>query len=112
VNLELAGEFTTGQQLLRVGRCAAANVIKDRVINLMRVGLIQETFHQASKVEREGELKNRAEAAAYSAAVLPALHACSADAARAVHDNMKLDAPSTKLADVKRAFEVSCRARH
>jgi hypothetical protein len=57
-------------------------------------------------VERESERKKRAEAAAYSAAVLPALHACSADAARAVHDNMKLDAPSTNMADVKRAFEV------
>jgi hypothetical protein len=108
VNLDLAAQFAVGQHDLRLGQCASAEVVKDRVVNLMRIGLIQGTLRYAYIVgELGGTSKAKAEGATFAAGVLPALHACSATAATTVYDNMKLDAPTTSMAAVKKAFEVS-----
>ena len=106
VNLDLANYFALGQHNLLLGQCEAANEIKDRVVDLMRVGLIQGTIRYAYKVGKlMGDLKEKAEGAVFAAAVLPALHKCSPEAAETVYSNMRLDATSTNFADVKSAFE-------
>mmetsp|Transcript_1071 Transcript_1071/g.3407 ORF Transcript_1071/g.3407 Transcript_1071/m.3407 type:complete len:350 (-) Transcript_1071:573-1622(-) len=106
VNLDLATQFAIGQHALRLGQCTAGDVVKDRVVNLMRIGLIQGTLRYAYIVgELAGTEKERAEGAVFAASVLPALHKCSATAATTVYDNMKLGASSTSMAAVKRAFE-------
>lgn len=113
MNLDLATQFAIGQHALRLGQCTAGDVVKDRVVNLMRIGLIQGTLRYAYIVgELGGTEKARAEGAVFAAGVLPALHKCSATAATTVYDNMKLGASSTSMAAVKRAFEVSLEPWH
>ena len=49
--------------------------------------------------------KEKAEAAAFAAAVLPRVHNASADAATTIYDNVKVGASKTNSTAVKSAFE-------
>merc|ERR1712025_955658 len=56
----------------------------------------------------QGGSKEKAEGAAFSAAILPRIHACDADAAKIISDNMNIDSASPMGAGfeaVKAAFE-------
>jgi hypothetical protein len=106
VNQDLAREFALGQLELQLGQCNNVRPIVERTTNLMRIPLIQGTMRYAYKVDKLGGLeKEKAEGYTFAAAVLPALHFCSAADATIVYDNMKQGATATDYAAVKEAFE-------
>jgi hypothetical protein len=79
VNPDLAAQFAVGKLNLQLSQCAAADVVKDRVVKLMRIGLTQSTLRYAYIVgELAGTSKATAEGATFAAGLLPAMHACSA----------------------------------
>ena len=90
----------------RTSQCDNVRPIVERTTNLMRIPLIQGTMRYAYKVDKLGGLeKEKAEGYTFAAAVLPALHFCSAADATIVYDNIKQGATSTSHAAVKTAFE-------
>jgi uncharacterized protein (DUF305 family)/plastocyanin len=108
VNALLFEQFTLGRDALLGGRCTDAKPIKNRIVELMSVPLVQGTLRYAYIVgEQQGTSKAKAEGAAFSAAILPRVHVCDAAAAKTISDNMKIDAaePKPNFAAVKAAFE-------
>jgi len=77
----------------------------------MPVPLIQGTLRYAYKTDLKYNSavgrteKSMAEGAVFAAAVLPVVHACDADAAKTIADNMKVGATTTDFKAVKKAFE-------
>jgi hypothetical protein len=109
VNVALSHLFRLGQGFLVQGRCSKVPPIKRRVVELMSIPLVQGALRYAYKVDKEqGGSKEKAEGAAFSAAILPRIHACDASAAQTIGDNMHLDSSSHMaggFAKVKQAFE-------
>lgn len=111
VNYDLFAEFAQGQFNLLQGNCAGAMTNLDKILTRMPIPLIQGTLRYAYKTDLTynaavgREEKSMAEGAVFAAAVLPVLHACSADAAKTVADNMRVGATSTDFSAVKSAFE-------
>ena len=111
VNYDLFAEFAQGQFNLLQGNCAGAQKNLNKILTHMPVPLIQGTLRYAYKTDitynsAVGRTeKSMAEGAVFAASVLPVLHACSADAAKTVADNMKVGATSTDFKAVKAAFE-------
>jgi len=109
VNSQIIGEFRRGQYKLLSGKCVEAIPIKRRIVELMSVPLVQGALRYAYKVgELQGGSKEKAEGAAFSAAILPRIAACNPSAAQIISDNMKLGASmSAGFTAVKEAFESS-----
>jgi uncharacterized protein (DUF305 family)/plastocyanin len=109
VNLLLFEQFTLGRDALLGGRCEDTKPIKKRIVELMSVPLVQGSLRYAYKVAHlQGKSKEKAEGAAFSAAILPRVHVCDASAAKIISDNMKIDSASPMEAGfkaVKDAFE-------
>lgn len=109
VNAQMVLQFKLGQTALLRGRCVDAVPIKQRVVELMSVALIQGALRYAYKVDQlQGGSKEKAEGAAFSAAILPRVAACDRSAAVLVSDNMKIDSASpmgSGFEAVKKAFE-------
>jgi uncharacterized protein (DUF305 family)/plastocyanin len=109
VNMQLFQQFTLGRDALLGGRCEDTKPIKKRIVELMAVPLVQGSLRYAYKVAKlEGGSKEKAEGAAFSAAILPLVHACDASAAKIISDNMNIDSASPMQAGfkpVKDAFE-------
>jgi len=111
VNYDLFAEFAQGQFNLLQGNCAGAQVNLDRILKHMPVPLIQGTLRYAYKTDLKYNSavgrteKSMAEGAVFAAAVLPVVHACNADAAKTIADNMKVGATTTDFKAVKKAFE-------
>jgi len=112
VNAALLTEFKNGQAKLLGGKCKEAIPIKNRIVELMSVPLVQGALRYAYKVGvqnlRNG--KTVAEGAAFSAAILPRIHACDATAAKLISDNMNMELDASSLMSaphekVKKAFE-------
>ena len=92
VNVLLFEKFELGKILLGRGRCADMRPIIKEIVSLMTVPLVQGSLRYAYKVgevSTERSQKNAAEGATFSAAVLPLVHACDADAAQTISDNLK-----------------------
>lgn len=107
VNYELGRLFSLGQHYLLVGECQEAKYVKEQVVNLMAVPLIQGTLRYAYKIDKlNGGTNNKAnaEGAVFAAAVLPRVAHCDAEAAGSIEANMKLGAKAN-FAAVKSAFE-------
>merc|ERR1719313_2432690 len=111
VNMQLFKLFSLGRDALLGGRCDDTKPIKKRIVELMSVPLVQGSLRYAYKVaELQGGSKEFAEGAAFSAAILPRIHACVASAAKVISDNMNMEiAESARMksgvAAVKKAFE-------
>jgi hypothetical protein len=109
VNAALMHQFGLGQTKLVQGKCSEVPPIKRRIVELMSIPLVQGSLRYAYKVDKmAGGSKEKAEGAAFSAAILPRIHVCDASAAKTISDNMNLDS-SSPMADgfvaVKKAFE-------
>jgi len=109
VNTQILEQFKLGQAMLLQGKCVEAVPIKRRVVELMSVPLVQGALRYAYKVAKlSGGSKEKAEGAAFSAAVLPLVAACDADAAKLISGNMRIDVTtpmSSGFTAVKHAFE-------
>merc|ERR1719313_2457709 len=111
VNMQLFKLFSLGRDALLGGRCDETKPIKKRIVELMSVPLVQGSLRYAYKVaELQGGSKEFAEGAAFSAAILPRVHACDAAAAKVISDNMNMEIAesarmSAGVAAVKKAFE-------
>jgi Notch-like protein len=113
VNEALLVEFKMGQAKLQQGKCGDIRPIITRIVALMSVPLVQGSLRYAYRVgelQGQGDSKLVAEGAAFSAAILPRVHACDASAAKVIADNMDIDSGSTPMskggfAAVKTAFE-------
>lgn len=107
VNEEIFVNFKRMQDQLLKKECAAARVTKERIVDLMFVPPIQGTLRYAYQIGEQSNTasKNDAEGAIFAAAVLPRIHACNAQDARLIADNMRLGPNTVDFLAVKRAFE-------
>jgi hypothetical protein len=109
VNTEMFVLFKSGKDKLQAGECAAVPAIRDSIVSLMTVPMIQGSLRYAYKVAKlSGGSVEKAEGAVFSAAVLPLVHKCSASAATTISKNLAINA-ATPMVDgfpaVKAAFE-------
>eukprot|EP00746_Dinoflagellata_sp_MGD_P139134 gnl/MRDRNA2_/MRDRNA2_72644_c0_seq1.p1 gnl/MRDRNA2_/MRDRNA2_72644_c0~~gnl/MRDRNA2_/MRDRNA2_72644_c0_seq1.p1 ORF type:complete len:579 (+),score=129.55 gnl/MRDRNA2_/MRDRNA2_72644_c0_seq1:82-1818(+) len=111
VNAALFPLFTQGKVALQQGKCSEVRPITTKIVQLMQVPLVQGSLRYAYKVANlQGGSKEFAEGAAFSAAILPRIHACDASAAKVISDNMNMEiSESARMASgfaaVKEAFE-------
>merc|ERR1719313_2854220 len=112
VNAALFPLFEQGKIALQQGKCSDVPALKKRIVELMSVPLVQGALRYAYKVAKQMFVdtgsKEKAEGAAFSAAILPRIHVCDASAAKTIADNMNIDAAAPMaagLAAVKSAFE-------
>merc|ERR1719386_97208 len=109
VNTAILHQFILCKSKLLSEKCAETVPIKKRIVELMSIPLIQGALRYAYKVGKQsGQDKEKAEGAAFSAAVLPRVAACNADHATIINDNMKMDAATPMgagFAAVKQAFQ-------
>merc|ERR1719316_1494811 len=109
VNAALFKLFDKGKIALQQGKCDEVKPLKKLIVELMSVPLVQGSLRYAYKVANlQGGSKEFAEGAAFSAAILPRIHACDASAAKVIEENMNIDTASPMGAGfqtVKAAFE-------
>jgi len=109
VNAALLRLFDQGKVALQEGKCSDVPKIKKRIVELMSVPLVQGSLRYAYIVaELNGDSKAKAEGAAFSAAILPRINACNAEAASVISANMNIDSSgpmASGFAAVKNAFE-------
>lgn len=110
VNTEIFEQFELGKTKLNDGKCVEVISIKRRIVQLMSVPLVQGSLRYAYKVSQTtggDKKKEKAEGSVFTAAILPLVAVCNADAAKTINDNMKYDAASTSWTDVKAAYELT-----
>jgi len=106
VNSAIFEKFIEGQGDLADKKCDDVATIASTIIEHMAVPLVQGVIRAAYKLDiDDGEEKQAAYGAVFSAAILPFVHACNADDAAVIHMNMAPGANSTDFAAVKTAFE-------
>jgi hypothetical protein len=114
INIEVIREFQRAQLLLLEKDCASAEIAKTKIVNLMKVPLIQGVLRYAYVREfgnpgtDELSMKVEAEGASFAAAVLPWVHACERVDADIIYDTMRVGSePSQQdsFKEVKQAFE-------
>jgi len=109
VNTQIIAQFRLGQDSLKQGLCVEAIPIKKRIVELMSVPLVQGAMRYAYKIDQmSGGSKEKAEGAAFSAAILPLVAGCNSNAAKIISDNMAMNVLSPMIsgfASVKQAFE-------
>jgi len=108
VNEVLFEKFTLGKVALQQGQCSSVPAIRDEIISLMTVPLVQGTLRYAYKMEKlQGGAKEKGEGAAFAGAVLGMVHHCDATAASTIYANMKIEGGTAAVdfAAVKAAFE-------
>jgi Low iron-inducible periplasmic protein len=111
VNGMVIREFQKAQQNLMHGSCALARKSKEHIVNMMKVPLVQGVLQYAHKRQFEASTNHEvaeqevAEGATFAAALLPYLHACNAQDAEVVYENLQVTASSVNFAQVKGALE-------
>jgi Low iron-inducible periplasmic protein len=106
VNIKIFEEYKLFQTNINAKKCDEAKKNKEAIVKQMKVPLIQGALRYAYLAGTEFTGKGEAEGAAFSAAVLPWVHKCSAKDAEFIYDNMRVGSGSnTKFKDVKKAFE-------
>merc|ERR1711937_151217 len=111
-NQMIMSKLQEAQTELKNARCANVPALRESIISLMSIPLVQGSLRYAWKVAEEpgaGE-KEKAEGAVFSAAILPRVSACDAAKAKIISDNMKIDATnhmSAGFTAVKEAFEAT-----
>jgi len=107
VNKLILAQFNLGQAKLLAGKCVEVQAIKDRIVQLMSVPLVQGALRYAYKVDLlSGADKEKAEMVAFTGAILPRVAVCSAKSAATIRSNMFIGGTVTAgFAAVKTAFE-------
>jgi hypothetical protein len=114
VNLQVIQEFQRAQLFLLERDCPSAEIVKESIVDLMKVPLIQGVLRYAyirefltpgiAELAKEAE----AEGATFAAAVLPWVHACNSVDADIIYDIMRIgsaDKQAGAFQKVKKAFE-------
>lgn len=96
INIEVIREFKKMQLNLMQKQCEAARTSKNKIVNYMKVPMIQGVLRYAytrtyekPSIHEDAE-KVEAEGATYAAAILPYIHKCDDRAAVLVHRHMKV----------------------
>jgi hypothetical protein len=116
VNRALSVLFARGQNLLLMGQCTEVRAVTEAIVDQMRIPAIQGTLRYVYRIRYlMGTGINEvlyAEAATFAAAVIPAVHFCSATAATTIAQNTNgapalqaVGGANTDFAAVKAAFE-------
>merc|ERR1719482_2568305 len=118
VNAELFTQFTKGKNAIHASQCGTAHaVLRDTVIPVMSVPLIQGTLRYAYKIEfnsDEATAKSLGEGYAFMMSVVHRVAVCSGVDAKTIYDAFEIPtaAPTAHalangktFADVKKAFE-------
>ena len=109
VNLEMLGLFNQGQHYLLTGQCTLVESIKDRIVSMMTVPLIQSTLlhalAHALQLNPTSPASDKASGAVFATSVLPIIASCSKVDAATIFSNMRIDATATNFTAVKAAFE-------
>lgn len=106
MNYDIMGLFALGNEQILSGNCPGAKETTAKIMEHLYIPMIQGTLRYAYKVDQlEGEEKEKAEGAAFAAAVLPRVHAASSSAANTIYNNMGVGASNTDFKAVKSAFE-------
>jgi len=93
VNIDLFKLFRRGQEEILIGNCAGVVPIKDDIVKVMTIPLIQGTLRYAYKCDKTATCSSDAagEATIFLAGVLPQLHACDPAAAKEVADMVNIN---------------------
>jgi len=112
-NQMIIAKLQEAQTELKNARCSNVPALRDSVVSLMSIPLVQGSLRYAWKVAEDpgaGE-KEKAEGAVFSAAILPRVDKCDAAKAKLISDNMKINAGAGSMTDgfkaVKEAFEAT-----
>jgi hypothetical protein len=108
VNIEIFENFRGGQSRIREGDCYSARKLKESIVQLMTVPLVQGTLRYAHLLAREKEYWEPygANGAAMASSMLPLVHFCDPAAAQVIHDNLRAQhLPNVDFFAVKRALE-------
>lgn len=103
VNLELLHLFNKGQDILSARgqptQCSELGAIKQKIVNLMKVPVIQTLYRYAWMRETIDENAERQEArgATFAAAILPYVHACKPSHATTLYNLMAVGTDPTKV---------------
>lgn len=124
INAEALALFQEGQALLLGGDCSGTEDVKDKLVDLMTVPLVQGLLRYLYLADPSDGLdgagdKEAAELWAFSAAVLPRIDACDVDVAVTIRANTELGSPSApssegyvllkeKLQSVYSCLGISC----
>jgi hypothetical protein len=118
VNAALSTQWALGQHYLFAGQCTSVRPIVERIVDLMRIPLIQGTMRYAYRIHYLMTTSINyvwySEMATFAAAILPAVHFCSAADAAIIHAHTAVStanvptvigAQTTDFIAVKEAFE-------
>mmetsp|Transcript_16822 Transcript_16822/g.27930 ORF Transcript_16822/g.27930 Transcript_16822/m.27930 type:complete len:557 (-) Transcript_16822:69-1739(-) len=108
MNIEIMRLFNIGQNDLLGGQCGEARKQKEAIEKLMAVPLVQGTLRYAFIRDYQkgtSSDKEEAEGAVFAASVLPIVHACDAEDAQFIYDNMRAGFGNPDFKGVKAAFE-------
>merc|ERR1719506_2518951 len=111
-NQMIMAKLQEAQTELKNARCSNVPALRDSIVSLMSIPLVQGSLRYAWKVAEDpqaGETE-KAEGAVFSAAILPRVSACDPAKAKIISDNMKIDAGtfmSSGFKAVKEAFEAT-----
>merc|ERR1719316_83282 len=112
-NQMVIAKLQEAQTELKNARCSNVPALRDSVVSLMSIPLVQGSLRYAWKVAEDpqaGETE-KAEGAVFSAAILPRVDKCDAAKAKLISDNMKINAGAGSMTDgfkaVKEAFEAT-----
>jgi len=111
-NQMIMAKLQEAQTELKNARCSNVPALRDSIVSLMSIPLVQGSLRYAWKVAEDpqaGETE-KAEGAVFSAAILPRVANCDTAKAKIISDNMKIDAGtfmSAGFTAVKQAFEAT-----
>jgi hypothetical protein len=111
-NQMVIAKLQEAQTELKNARCLNVPALRDSIVSLMSIPLVQGSLRYAWKVAEDpgAAEKEKAEGAVFSAAILPRVHACDAAKAKIISDNMKINAQTFMTSGfkaVKEAFEAT-----
>lgn len=105
--------------MIRNGECEGVKDLRDSIVAIMTIPLIQGTIRYAHLLATEDEYwaPYGAEAAAFASSLLPLVHQCDPASAKIIHDNLQVqNMPNVDFMAVKRSLEknypclkVSCK---
>jgi len=96
INIEIFNRFRLGKTKIQdESDCEAVIPIKDEVVSLMTVPLVQGTLRYVWKMAvyptASDKAKSKAEGAIFAAGILPQLHKCNPEVATLVYDEMGIN---------------------
>ncbi|KAL3921049.1 MAG: hypothetical protein SGILL_002956 [Bacillariaceae sp.] len=93
VNREIMEQFTSGQTLIAKGLCAEATDVKDRIVSLMTIPLVQGTLYFSYLLRGSQDEEALGAAYAFISAILPLLDACGSDGVGIIASSVSIPPP-------------------